>query len=176
MSFINTLAQNYVSLVRTAPLTEFFYLLTIIFDFSVPFILICVCVTALVYLVRNRAYAILFASSLLSGGILIYLLKIFFNVPRPIGGVIATFGQSFPSGHAAIAVIFFVMLMYIFDDYFSGLWRVLFHITAIVLIFLVAFSRVYLGVHWVSDVAGGIFLGAIVSHFFILAFRRFVLK
>ncbi len=176
MSSTDIFVQNYFALHRTSGITEFFYLLTILFDFSAPFILICLCVAILVYIVRNTKYAMLFVFSLLTGGILIYFLKLFFNVARPPDGVMYVVGQSFPSGHSTIATIFFVMLMYIFDDYLEGFWKLLFNGFCVAMTIFVAFSRIYLGVHWLSDVVGGVVLGLLVSYVFIISFKKFVLK
>ena len=173
MSNIDIIVQNYFSLIRTPFITEFMYLLSSLFDFSFYFLAITFFVALLVYLVRNFRYAVLFVSTLLFGIILVYLLKSFFNVGRPVDTVIYAFGQSFPSYHATVATIFFSLLMYIFDDYFKGSWRVIFNIFCITLIFLIAFSRVYLGVHWLSDVAFGILLGSLICYFSVTVFKKF---
>lgn len=157
--------QNYISNVRTANLTEFFYLLTSIFDASLHFVLVVVCVSVLLYLFRGKRYGVFFLTSIGLGTILVYILKIAFNVSRPTGGVVEVFSKSFPSGHATIATIFFIMLIYTFDDFLKGLWRHLFNFVSVSMVLLVAFSRIYLGVHWVSDVLFGIFLGCLVCYF-----------
>ena len=176
MHAIDIFVQSYFSLTRTPLLTEFFYLLTILFDFSLPFILVTLCVATLIYIVRGYRYTLLFLLTLISGGAIVYFLKIFFNVARPTGGVIQVLGQSFPSGHATIATIFFIMLVYIFDDYLDGLRKIAFNIFCLAFIFLVSFSRVYLGVHWLSDVIGGIILGFCISYLATSLFKRFMLK
>ena len=179
MYSIDIFVQNYFSLIRTVHLTEFMYLLSTLFDFSLPFILICICLTVLIYILKNFRYALLFAFTLSFGAILVYLLKIFFNVNRPTDAVMSAFGQSFPSGHATAATIFFVMLMYIFDPvvesthYRAGshnfsFGRIIFNTLCVAVIILVGFSRIYLGVHWASDVAFGVLLGALVSYFSII--------
>ncbi|MFZ2523579.1 MAG: phosphatase PAP2 family protein [Minisyncoccia bacterium] len=163
MGSIDIFIQNYISTVREDSLTQFLYLLTILFDYSFHFVLIAFCIAVLIYLVRNIKYSILFIFSLGFGAAIVYILKIIFDVSRPIDGVMHVLGKSFPSGHATVSTIFFVMLIYIFDDYFTSFRRHLFNFACLLMIFLVAISRVYLGVHWVSDVLAGILLGCAVS-------------
>jgi undecaprenyl-diphosphatase len=107
------------------------------------------------------------------GGIITYFLKIFFDVSRPSMAVISVLGQSFPSYHAVAATIFFLMLIYIFDDYLKSAIRFVFNFACIFMIFAVSFSRIYLGVHWFSDVFAGVILGGFIVYFSIKIFRRF---
>ena len=71
-------------------------------------------------------------------------------------------GNSFPSGHMLRAVIVFGLLAFVVRRLAtSGLVRAIALAGAIVIVSLVAFDRVYLDVHWESDVIGGLLLGAI---------------
>lgn len=172
MHTLDILVQHYFSTNRTESLTQFFYLLTILFDLTVSFILICLCVAVLIYLVRNLRYAIFFLATLFSGAVAVYLLKMLFNVSRPADAVFTTFGQSFPSYHASLSAIFFILLMYIFDDYWSGISKKVFNFLCILSIFTIAFSRIYLGVHWFSDVFFGVMIGCLISYIAILVFKN----
>lgn len=169
---MDKIVQDYISTTRTEWLTQFLYLYTVVFDFSTYFILLTISVAILIYLLRGLRYAVLFVGSLSFGAILVYILKNIFNVSRPDGGLVYAFGQSFPSYHATIGTIFYIMLMYIFDDYLSGLNKFLFNLVCFFAIFLMALSRVYLGVHWVSDVASGVVIGSIFSYGIIVISRN----
>ncbi len=173
MHSIDVFVQNYFSLIRTPLNTELIYLVTIMFDFSFHFVLLVGAFALLILLFRNYHYSFLFLFSIILGGISVYFLKIFFNVNRPVDGVMMVFGKSFPSGHATVATIFFIMLGYILSDLMERRLAIIFRIMCGLFIFLVAFSRVYLGVHWVSDVAFGILLGVAVSFFSIWLFKFF---
>lgn len=174
MKNLDFILQDNISLIRTEGLTQFLFLLTTIFDFSLHFILISFCVSALIYLFRDIKYAVLFLFPIFTGAVLVYILKELFDVSRPLGGIVVETSKSFPSGHATISTVFFVMLMYIFDDYFSGAKKYFFNFLCVLMIFLVSFSRLYLGVHWLSDVVFGVFLGCLVSYISVKLFRRLI--
>ncbi len=164
MHSIDTVIQHYISAMRTPALTEYMYLVTVLFDVTWVTVLLSCIVALLVYLFRGARYALLFLVTMSVGALAVVLLKYAFNIARPVGGVLDTFGASFPSYHAAIATICFVMLMYVFDTYFARLGRIVFNTLCVAAILLVAGSRIYLGVHWASDVLGGIILGGVLAY------------
>ncbi len=102
------------------------------------------------------------ASSLLlaaaGGQGVVYGLKALFHRARP-EAVFASLGYSFPSGHAFAAVALYGMLAYWLArgqerPRAVGVWG-----AGILLILLIGFSRIYLGVHYASDVAAGFAAG-----------------
>jgi membrane protein DedA with SNARE-associated domain/membrane-associated phospholipid phosphatase len=126
---------------------------------------IVLCVTLLLvvifFLWNKREYVIPLIVTVTGSGMFNLLGKVAFHRQRPPGvGVYAETSFSFPSGHAAIAAA-----LYGFAVYF--LWRraetwgrrlnILF--AGIFLVAAIGFSRLYLGVHFLSDVLGGYLLG-----------------
>jgi undecaprenyl-diphosphatase len=77
--------------------------------------------------------------------------------PRPPGGLVHPSGASFPSGHATYAAVTCVALVLLFSA--PGDRRRLWWGLAALGIAGMAWSRTYLQVHWLSDVAGGSMLG-----------------
>jgi len=71
-------------------------------------------------------------------------------------------GNSFPSGHMVRTVVVYGLLAFVVRRLStSRLVRVAALVVAILVIVIVAFDRLYLDVHWESDVVGGLLLGAI---------------
>lgn len=90
------------------------------------------------------------------------------GLPEPLVHI-TTF--SFPSGHAIASTVFYGMLcMLVFAHTRSRAWRAPTLGVAIAMVLLVAFSRVYLGAHYVSDVVAGVAEGLAL----LLLFARFV--
>ncbi|MDQ6874354.1 MAG: phosphatase PAP2 family protein [Actinomycetota bacterium] len=69
-------------------------------------------------------------------------------------------GNSFPSGHAQAAVVGYGVLVLVFLPVLHGAWRRLALAAAVLMVLAIGFSRIALGVHYVSDVLAGYALGA----------------
>ncbi|TSC69969.1 MAG: putative membrane integrated acid phosphatase family protein [Parcubacteria group bacterium Gr01-1014_46] len=175
MNKIDIFIQQYFYTARTPELTQFFYSVTSLFDLTIYFVLFLMFVALVIYTVRNLKYAVFFLTTIAFGTGVVYVMKLFFNVNRPPEPVMFVFGQSFPSYHATISVVFFILLMYVFDDYLRGVWRKIFNLFCLVSIFLVSLSRIYLGVHWFSDVFFGVFLGCLIVYLAIKIFKRVII-
>ncbi len=91
------------------------------------------------------------------------LLKIAIHRQRPAGiGVYDELSYSFPSIHATIAAFLFGFIAWIIvGRKESRIRRLLIISAAVLLIMAIGFSRLYLGVHFLSDVLGGYLLGAL---------------
>jgi len=93
------------------------------------------------------------------------LLKILVDRPRPSADMVAVMSQladrSFPSGHVVHYVIFFGLLYVIISFRWAlARWaKLLITLLFLGLIVGIAISRVYLGVHWATDVLGGYMAG-----------------
>lgn len=78
-------------------------------------------------------------------------------------------GYSFPSGHALITTCFYGILIYLILKYTrSPFWRYFLVIIFALMIFMVAISRLWLGVHYPTDVIAGIFYGVIFANLYII--------
>lgn len=100
------------------------------------------------------------------------LLKLVFMRARPAGEQL-TFaeGYSFPSGHATLSLAFYGFIIYLLlTENKDGRTKFLAGFIA-VLIFIIGISRVYLNVHYATDVLAGFILGSILLALFILTLR-----
>ncbi|WP_026733514.1 phosphatase PAP2 family protein [Fischerella sp. PCC 9605] len=91
-----------------------------------------------------------------------YLLKLIFGRTRPaLWNRIVDVGQySFPSGHAMISLVIYGFIGYLLAKQFRR-WRGWIFAFTVILIVAIGFSRLYLGVHWPTDVAAGYAAGIV---------------
>ena len=110
---------------------------------------------------RHSWFSIRVAAVALSSLVLMLLLKIVFRRKRPLAPLLkAVKGLSFPSGHAITAVTFYGLVIYIIFHTVNDKWLTWFLTAVLVLvILLIGFSRVYLRVHYASDVLAGFIIG-----------------
>lgn len=114
------------------------------------------------WLSNHKYSAILLLVSTIGGILLNNLLKIGFGRPRPqiIDWGMHTVSWSFPSGHAMSAAVVYGTVAYLAARLQRRhLHRVITLTAAFILILLIAASRLYLGVHYPSDVLAGIIIG-----------------
>ena len=108
----------------------------------------------------KKRVAIFIAFSVGGGALISYTTKIIFHRMRPENGLIEASSYSFPSGHAMMSAIFFSLVIYIFGNYIRNeTHRRLFITANIGLLLLSGLSRLYLNVHWLSDVVAGYLFG-----------------
>lgn len=111
---------------------------------------------------RKFGPAIFMLASIISGTVVSHLLKIVYDRPRPdiVDHLVATHTASFPSGHATMSAVVYLtlatMIVRLVDDVAVRIYVIL---MAVLLTFMVGMSRIYLGVHWPSDVIAGWALG-----------------
>ena len=112
---------------------------------------------------KHKWFAIRIAALALSSVVLSFSLKAFFQRDRPLLPVLGEArGYSFPSGHALIGIVFYGLFIYIIWHEVKQKWlRIFLIILLIVLILLISFSRIYLRVHYPSDVIAGLAVGFI---------------
>lgn len=126
-------------------------------------ITIVVGVSALfLWLTRHRHSAALLCIAAVGGMLLNPLLKVGFDRPRPHvftwGTLVSSY--SFPSGHAMNSAIVYATIAYLAARLQRTRWaRWLTGLTATLLIVLICASRLYLGVHYPSDVLAGVIVG-----------------
>jgi undecaprenyl-diphosphatase len=128
-------------------------------------VLTLVTATAVIYLalIRKRHAALLVLASVVGGLVLSTLLKLGFERPRPdlVPHGARVYTASFPSGHAMLSAVVYLTLGALLARVQPGRRAKAFVVgMAILISLLVGASRVYLGVHWPSDVLAGWCVGA----------------
>jgi len=158
---IDNLVENFFLTVRNPLGIKFFATITWLGEWKL--VIFFIILTAAIFWLKNKKeYILAFLVTVLGAEISGQIIKVLVHRTRPDGGLETENTFSFPSGHALIAVAFYGFLVYYF-------WRVsrsqaqksLFLIAGLLLILLIGLSRLYLGVHFFSDVIGGYVLGAI---------------
>lgn len=115
--------------------------------------------------------------ALLGGLGLHYLLKILIGRVRPEAAELIESTPSFPSGHSTMAIIFFALLLfYVIPDLKYKSLRKPLKSLSILLMILIPFSRIYLGLHWFSDVIAGAILGALVFVISVILAKKYIRK
>jgi membrane protein DedA with SNARE-associated domain/membrane-associated phospholipid phosphatase len=164
------LVDDYLHSHATAHLTTFFLIVTA-FGSTVAIVLLGVVVAAL--LAWRRLWTLLWTwiAAVAGSALLNWLLKGLFQRPRPhfAHPLVVESSYSFPSGHAMESFVVYGMLAY-FAVLALRSWesRVGVVCGAALVVVLIGFSRMYLGVHYFSDVvagyaAGGVWLSALIT-------------
>lgn len=136
-------------------LTAVFSFLTNFGDWYTPSIII-VCI---LLFIKNKWYFYLITGSYALSGLVVGISKNLIKRPRPLQALIdIPKSYSFPSGHTLTSIVFYMLLWYLLTKHTNNFNKIIFFISFTLLAFLVGFSRVYLGVHYFSDVIGGLLL------------------
>ncbi len=112
---------------------------------------------------KHKWHSIKVASIALSSAIVMLTLKYIFSRERPPVPLLEpALGYSFPSGHSMMSFAFYGLLLYLTAKYIRHrALRFVFSMVLLMLILLIGFSRIYLRVHYASDVLAGFAIGIV---------------
>ena len=113
------------------------------------------------FIKKHRWYSIKVPAIALSSLAMMFFLKNAFGRERPLIPLLEeAAGLSFPSGHALMSVTFYGLFIYIaWHSNFTRAWKWIVTALLITWILLIGFSRIYLKVHYTTDVIAGFALG-----------------
>jgi undecaprenyl-diphosphatase len=169
---IDHVASHTILLLRNDGLTRMIVIFTEIF--SIPFMAIFIAGSAIMLLWSDKKLALRLVITAAVGATLFSFIKLVIHASRPLDGLIDAPGFSFPSGHATMATILFVFIARLFERASKSLFfHLLFNLFAMCMIVAVSLSRIYLGVHWLSDVLAGMLLGVFSTSIVTMEFDRF---
>ncbi len=128
--------------------------------------LISLIAVAVLMMQRRKLSALIFAVTVVAGEGLAELVKAIAGRPRPdiVTPFDLVYSSSFPSGHSTMApVVYLTLAVILAAGEPRREVRVLMFVIAVALVIAVGVSRVYLGVHWPTDVLAGWSLGAAIA-------------
>lgn len=132
----------------------------------------------LLLLLKNKKIGISITANLIIVTILNLLLKSILQRPRPTEfRIVEETGYSFPSGHSMISMAFYGYLIYLSYKYIKNKylkWTTI--ILLSILICAIGISRIYLGVHYTSDVLGGFLISISYLVIYISATNKFLIE
>ncbi|MCF6201493.1 MAG: phosphatase PAP2 family protein [Hydrogenimonas sp.] len=162
-SDIDTTFADRFSNYRSENLTTLFFWITLL---GKPQSLAIFGVAVTIVLLRYRKFAelIAFYISFLGSSLTVYSLKTIFERARPEGALYLERSYSFPSAHAAVAISFYLFLVYLcIRESQNRIFNISLAIGGVTLALLIGISRIYLGVHYLSDVVVGYIVGLICA-------------
>lgn len=145
---------------RTAPGDAVMIAITELGDTTV---VVAVTIVVLLWFMWKHAWrtAAYWLVAIAGASVLNTVIKVALHRARPNELLYSGWGAfSFPSGHSTVNVVLYGFLAFLIARDIRPTWRLAVALGAATLIFLIAFSRLYLGAHWFSDVLGGLAFGS----------------
>jgi undecaprenyl-diphosphatase len=158
---VDTAIYHALQDLRTAPGDSAMIAITELGD---PVVVIAVTIVVFLWLAWRRAWrtAAYWLVAIAGASALNTVIKVALHRPRP--GELSYSGWSafsFPSGHSTVNVVLYGFLAFLVVRELRPGWRLPVALVAASLVLLIAFSRLYLGAHWLSDVIGGLAFGTV---------------
>lgn len=144
---------NFIISFKSNSLTNIFKFITF-FGSSIP--LISICIISFLF-IKNKKIPMYISINLIVTAIFNLLLKNIIRRNRPVGyRLVEETGFSFPSGHSMASMAFYGLIIYLIFKYVKNKYaRVALCTFLSILIVAIGISRIYLGVHYASDVFAG---------------------
>jgi undecaprenyl-diphosphatase len=151
-------------------------LISIAFD-TIALAFVTVVVATILFIFHKRRYSFLLLGAMTGAAVLVEISKTLTANMRPPNGIILATNFSFPSGHTTSTIVLFGLFTYLaWKHWKTKIPRVLTSALYVSMVVLVGVDRIYLNVHWLSDIVGAVFLGAFWLAFTIYIFNRLIVS
>jgi membrane-associated phospholipid phosphatase len=171
---INANVNSWAASINTGSLSSFIdaaKVIAVVFD-AESLLVISLAVAAILFAMHYWRGSVLLLGAMAGYVVLVEIIKTLVYSPRPVNMLVPETDNSFPSGHVMGSVVFLGALTYLaWQRWNSSKTRLSTGGLYVAITALVGFDRIYLNVHWFSDVIGGCLLGAFWLTFSILVFR-----
>lgn len=129
-------------------------------------------IVLLIVLIKSKIYFKLTIVPLITSYITNMTFKLIINRNRPLTWIVTPpLDPSFPSGHTICSVVFYGIIIYLLKNIKNNNLRLTLRILLTILIILIGISRLYLGVHFLSDVLAAYLLGILILTMFIRYYK-----
>ena len=148
--------QAYILSIRNNHITKIF---TIFTNMGGAYALMAITVLLLL-IKRNKKVTLLIAINLITVFLTSQIFKLIFRRDRPAEIFLTNAsGYSYPSGHTMVSSAFYLYILYLINKKIHNkILKLILSIVTILLILMIGFSRIYLGVHYTTDIIGGLIL------------------
>ncbi len=167
---IDEIVYNVLISLKNATLTD---VIKVITDLSsTTFLVLLMIIFFIIF--KRKIYPLLITTNMINIVVINQVLKNIIQRPRPVyEHLIQESGFSFPSGHAMAAFGFYGFLIFLIQiSNLSKNTKRILTITLSILIFVIGLTRIYLGVHYFTDVL----CGFIVSAIYLIVFTNYIKK
>ncbi len=162
------LSINSLNITKNIFLIELSKIIGFIFD-TVSVIIISLILSIFLWYKNSKKEGIFLSFTILLNSVIVFVIKETVQRARPLNSLVSENSFAFPSGHTATAVVFFGVLVYlILRKSNSKIFKSASIGVSIFMIILICFTRLYLNLHWFSDILGGLFIGVFILSICIL--------
>ncbi|WOD43482.1 phosphatase PAP2 family protein [Hwangdonia lutea] len=169
----DTMVTDYIISFRSSALTNYFVFVTHVGDVYGYLTVLAISIFLSLVIFKRKKYVVQISVVLFLSALSNLVLKRFINRARPsIEHMVSVETLSYPSGHAMSAMAFYGFIIYLFYKFnMNGFIKFTAIFILSLLILSIGISRIYLGVHFPSDILGGFIAGAIWVVFCIVVFN-----
>jgi membrane-associated phospholipid phosphatase len=169
---VDVAVNVWIPSIQSSALTFFAQIIALIFD-TISLVIISLVISGVLFLKNYKAHGLQLLGAMGGDAVIVSALKTLEHISRPTNAISFDSGFSYPSGHSAGCIVFGGILAYFaWQHWQSKSSRIAIGVSLGLIAGVVGFDRIYLNVHWLSDVFGGWLLGAFWLLFAILIFRQ----
>jgi len=157
--------------IQSSSLTTINEGIAVVFD-TTSLVIFSLAIACYLFLKKRRAEGLFLLGAMGVDALVVSVVKGLVQSPRPLNELVFSSGFSFPSGHTAGSIVFCGSLAFFVGHRWKSMRvRISNGIGVVAVSSVVGFSRVYLNVHWLSDIVGAGMIGVFLLSAAVLVFK-----